>query len=231
MFSLLTRVLLWLLIGAIAYTLFQRFYPKGTFIGRVILGILFVVLVLAFVNPNEPAVNSLWKLVSFPLKPLGASVLMMGFAAQKINKGGIDNPGGFLVGWSLLILMLASTPAVAYFLYRAPLTAMAGETYIASAAPTASTLVALMPETTTAKISDVVGDSILSPQELNSATIAFNPLAVKVAPYLLQNPQDIRTRGLRIEDFVPSAETLQLTTRVWESYLDQIYGFLRGTRS
>jgi hypothetical protein len=231
MFSLLTRVLLWLLIGVIAYSLFQKFYPSGTFVGRVILGILFVVLVLAFVNPNEPAVASLWKLVSFPLKPLGASVLMMGFAAQRIKGGGIDKPGGYLLGWSLLILMLASTPAVAYFLYRAPITAMAGGTYIASAAPTASTLVALMPETNTAKISDVVGDSILSPQELNSATIAFNPLAVKVAPYLLQNPQDIRTRGLRIEDFVPSAETLQLTTRVWESYLDQIYGFLRGTRS
>ncbi|GCL39936.1 hypothetical protein SR1949_50670 [Sphaerospermopsis reniformis] len=51
---------------------------------------------------------------------------------------------------------------------------------------------------------------------------------VKIPSYLLQNPQAISTRGLRVEDFVPNAETLQLTTQVWESYLNQIYVFLRG---
>ncbi|MFM8004371.1 MAG: hypothetical protein ACKO86_05365, partial [Dolichospermum sp.] len=77
MFQLLSRVLLWLLIGVVAYSLFQRFYPTGTFVGRFILGLIIVVLALAFLNPNEPAVSSLWRLISFPLKPLGASVLML----------------------------------------------------------------------------------------------------------------------------------------------------------
>ncbi len=214
MFPLLTRILLWLLIGAIAYTLFQKF-PKGSFAGRVVLGIIAVVLVLFFVNPNEPAVASLWKVVSFPLKPLGAAALLLGFAAQKITKdGAIEKPGGAFVGWALGILLLASTPAVAYFIYQ---------TAARAAASTANTLVAFSPEKTTAQISDVGGNI------LYGTSIASNPLAVQVPSYLLQAP-DIR-RGFRVEDFVPSARTLQITTELWERYLNQIYGFLRGNRS
>lgn len=218
MFVLLSRVLLWLLIAAVALSFFQRFYPTGTFVGRLVLGLLLFVLVLAFINPNEPAIASLWKLVSFPLKPLGASVLMLIFAAQKIKDGGIGKPGGFLLGWSLAILLLSSTPAIAYFLVRTPGVATA---------PQSGTLVAFAPIKSTTNISDAVGDSILPVGDMGTA-IAFNSMAIQVPPYLLQNPQEIRTRGLRVEDFVPNAETLQLTTQVWESYLNQIYFFLRG---
>ena len=215
MFLLLSRVLLWLLIGTIVYSLFQRFYPSGSFVGRSILVVILVIVALSFLNPTEPAVASLWRMLSFPLKPLGASVLLMILAAQKIKGGGIEKPGGYLIGWALTILLLASTPAVAYFLYRAPL-AMAGDTYVATAMPTSGTLVALGQQTTAAGISDVTGGSIIS----------YN---LRVPPYLLQqgNPQDIRTRGLRLEDFVPNSETLQLTTRTWEGYLAYIYNFLR----
>ncbi|MBE8992219.1 hypothetical protein [Nostoc sp. LEGE 12450] len=217
MFLLLSRVLLWLLIGTIVYSLFQRFYPSGTFVGRLILVVILVIVALSFLNPSEPAVASLWRMLSFPLKPLGASVLLMILAAQKIKGGGIEKPGGYLIGWALTILLLASTPAVAYFLYRAPL-AMTGDTSVASAAPTSGTLVALVQPNTTANISDVKGDSIIS----------YN---LRVPPYLLQgNPQDIRTRGLRLEDFVPNSETLQLTTRTWESYLAEVYRFMRVQR-
>jgi hypothetical protein len=216
MFLLLSRVLLWLLIGTIVYSLFQRFYPSGTFVGRLILVVILVIVALSFLNPNEPAVASLWRMLSFPLKPLGASVLLMILAAQKIKGGGIEKPGGYLIGWALTILLLASTPAVAYFLYRAPL-AMTGETSVATATPTSGTLVALG-QPITANISDVTGDRILS----------YN---LRVPPYLLQgNPQDIRTRGLRLEDFVPDAQTLQLTTRTWESYLLEVYRFMRVQR-
>lgn len=247
MFLLLSRILLWLLIGTVIYSLFQRFYPSGTFVGRLVLVIVLVVLALSFINPNEPAVASLWRVVSFPLKPLGASVLLMMFAAQKIKGGGIDKPGGYLLGWSLTILLLASTPAIAYFLVRVPV-AIVGSPNLATqqilqnhrlvsslkrntSYPEA--LVAWTPPTTTPIISDVVGNTpVLNPQPVD-ARIAFNSLGVNVPPYLLQTPfeQEIATRGLRIEDFVPSAETLQLTTQVWESYLNQIYFFLRGTQT
>lgn len=242
MFRTLSLILVWLLIGTIAYSLFQRFYPKGTFLGRVVLGVLFVILLLAFVNPNDPAVLSLWRFVSFPLKPLGASILMLIFAAQRIKGGGIDAPGGVLLGWALGILMLSSTPAIAYFLVGAP-TAMVGQPQLANQqviqnfqqasvleqpAPTSGTLVALSVDNPVKGISDIAGGGILPQRNLDQVSVSVNSLKVEFPPYLLQNPQEIRRRGLRPEDFVPNADTLQVITRVWESYLNQIYGYLRG---
>ncbi|MBD2664328.1 hypothetical protein B6N60_01119 [Richelia sinica FACHB-800] len=222
MFQLLSRVLLWLLIGVVAFSLFQRFYPTATFVGRFVLGLVIFLLALAFLNPNEPAVASLWRMISFPLKPLGASVLMLFVAAQKIKGGGIDKPGGYLLGWALAVLLLASTPAIAYFLVRSPIAT--------TTAVNPSTLVALSPTNSTSNISDVGSNNILPAADMGETTVAlaFSPVEVKIPTYLLQNPQEIRTRGLRVEDFVPNAETLQLTTQVWESYLNQIYIFLRG---
>lgn len=216
-FVLLSRVLLWLLVGTILYSLFQRFFPSGNYVARLFLVILFVVVVLSFINPREPAVASLWSVISFPLKPLGAAILLMIFAAQRIKSGGgMDAPGGYLIGWALTILLLASTPAFAYFLERSPV-ARLGEPSIASLdivqgrlasstlpnAPTSGTLVALSQENTVADVS--------------------------MTPYLAQTTvNDIRRRGLRLEDFVPNAEALRQTTRVWDSYLAYISGFLRG---
>ncbi|MEL6458754.1 MAG: hypothetical protein AAFY21_17825 [Cyanobacteria bacterium J06641_2] len=121
MFQLLSRVLLWLLIGTVVFTLFQKFYPTGNFVGRFVVVIFLIILLLSFVNPSEPAIAQLWNLVSFPLKPLGAAILLMTFAAQRIKGGAIDKPGGFLVGWALTILLLASTPAFTYFLTQSPI--------------------------------------------------------------------------------------------------------------
>ncbi|MBF2008277.1 hypothetical protein ACF3DV_18300 [Chlorogloeopsis fritschii PCC 9212] len=212
MFILLSRVLLWLLLIAILVTLFQRFYPSGTFVGRLLLVVLFLIILLSFINPNEPAVASLWRVVSFPLKPLGASLLLLILAAQKIKAGAIDKPGGIYLAWALTIMLLASTPAVAYFLVRSPV-ATASNLNQALTSTLSPTLVAFKQDSTVASVSDV-GSSILSP--------------TAVSPYLLQTPNDIPRRGLRLEDFVPNAETLSLTTRVWESYLNQVYFFLRG---
>ena len=226
MFQLLSRVLLWLLIGVVACSLFQRFYPSVTFVGRFVLGLVIVVLALAFLNPNEPALASLWRFISFPLKPLGASVLMLFLAAQKIKGGGIDKPGGFLLGWALTVLLLSSTPAIAYFLVRSPVATVEGTNINHQTPPSA--LVAFGSANPNFTISDIQQNIIPPMVEINSPTIAFNSLTANIPSYLLQNPQAISTRGLRVEDFVPNAETLQLTTQVWESYLNQIYVFLRG---
>ncbi|GAB1543157.1 hypothetical protein NUACC21_58310 [Scytonema sp. NUACC21] len=150
--------------------------------------------------------------------------------------GKLDAPGGYLIGWALTILLLSSTPAVAYFLVRSPVAATAlRDPSIASLAvyqnprlvssdvsnsvPRYETLVASANMSLSAGLSDV-GDAIVATRLPDLGT----------APYLMQapTPQDIPRRGLRLEDFVPNAETLSLTTRVWESYLTFISGFLRG---
>ncbi|MDY6899643.1 MAG: hypothetical protein SWZ49_16425 [Cyanobacteriota bacterium] len=226
MFELLSRVLLWLLIGTIVFSLFQKFYPTGNFVGRLVVVVFLVILLLSFVNPNEPAIASLWRVVSFPLKPLGAAILLMTFAAQRIKGGAIDKPGGILVGWALTILLLASTPAVAYFLIQSPVAQVAYPD-VALLESKSATLVAYTGETNVANMSGIVSDTIIPQINAGQTTIALNPSSINIRPYLLQRPQQIRRRGLRLEDFVPNADTLELTTEVWESYLNQVNSFLR----
>ena len=226
MFELLSRVLLWLLIGTVVFSLFQKFYPTGNFVGRLVVVVFLIILLLSFVNPNEPAIASLWRVVSFPLKPLGAAILLMTFAAQRIKGGAIDKPGGILVGWALTILLLASTPAVAYFLIQSPVARVAYPD-VALLESKSATLVAYTGETNVANMSGIVSDTIIPQLNAGKTTIAFNPSNINIRPYLLQRPQQIRRRGLRLEDFVPNADTLELTTEVWESYLNQVNNFLR----
>ncbi|NWF61477.1 MAG: hypothetical protein HXY43_20055 [Fischerella sp.] len=221
MFVLLSRVLLWLLLLAVLVSLFQRFYPTGTFVGRLFLVIFLMLVLLWFVNPNEPAISALWEVISFPLKPLGASILLLLFAAQKIKGGAIDKPGGMYLAWALTILLLASTPAVAYFLLRSPIAKIGNSDLAFISTPTSGVLVALKQDPNVESISDMAGDGAI-------AQLGLNSMDAKVAPYLLQTPAEIARRGLRLEDFIPNAQTLALTTRVWESYLNQVYVFLRG---
>jgi hypothetical protein len=226
MFEVLSRVLLWLLIGTVVFSLFQKFYPTGNFVGRLVVVVFLIILLLSFVNPNEPAIASLWEVVSFPLKPLGAAILLLTFAAQRIKGGAIDKPGGILVGWALTILLLASTPAVAYFLVQSPV-ARAAYPDVALIQPKSATLVAFANETDVANMSGIVSDTVTPQLNARQTTIALNPASINIPPYLLQRPQQIRRRGLRLEDFVPNADTLELTTEVWESYLSQVNSFLR----
>ncbi|MEM6753268.1 MAG: hypothetical protein AAF630_09890 [Cyanobacteria bacterium P01_C01_bin.38] len=227
MFELLSRVLLWLLIGTIVFSLFQKFYPTGNFVGRLVVVVFLIILLLSFVNPNEPAIASLWRVVSFPLKPLGASILLLTFAAQRIKGGAIDKPGGFLVGWALTILLIASTPAVAYFLVQSPAAAGVAAPDVALVQPKSATLVASVNKTNVANMSGIVSDTIAPQLNASQTAVALNPANTNIPSYLLQTPQDIRRRGLRLEDFVPNATTLATTTREWERYLDQVNRFLR----
>ncbi|BAZ38814.1 hypothetical protein NIES4101_47590 [Calothrix sp. NIES-4101] len=207
MFVMLSRVLLWLLLGTIIFSLFQKFYPSGNFVGRMILAVLFIVLVLSFFNPggSGTVVSPIWQVVSFPLKPLGASILLMIVAAQRMKGGGIDKPGGYLLGWALTILLIASTPAFAYFLVNPRLTAMIPE------GQPKQTLIALT-----------------SPGDI--AGISLSSIRSDVPTFFMQTtPADIARRGrVALEDFVPNAQTLSQTTSAWEAYLNQVNIFLRG---
>jgi hypothetical protein len=202
MFVMLSRVLLWLLLGTIIYSAFQRFYPSGTFFGRLVLAVLLIVLVLSFFNPGGSGnvVSPLWQVVSFPLKPLGASILLMIFAAQKMKDGGIGKPGGYLLGWALTILLLSSTPAFAYFLVNPRLAAQPQQTLVASGFDN--------------NIAGAMSETIRS----------------DMGSYLMQTtPTDVSRRGrVALEDFVPNAQTLSVTTQAWEAYLNQVFVFLRG---
>ncbi len=115
MFLLLTRVLLWLLIGTLVYFLLVRWIPKQylAWLGGLLL---FVIMVMAFYNPNERLVSSAWNILSFPLKPLGLSIMLLLFAIGGVKKGGIAGVAWNQLRIAFFVLLLSSLPIVAYWL-------------------------------------------------------------------------------------------------------------------
>ncbi|MEL6248219.1 MAG: YdcF family protein, partial [Cyanobacteria bacterium J06627_15] len=108
MLVLLTRVLLWATIGLIVWYVLLKIIPKKylTWFGGVVVLIL---IVASFIDPNDQTIGTIWRLISLPLSPLGATVLLLGAALSD----GIGKVKGQPVLIALIILLLSSTPIVA----------------------------------------------------------------------------------------------------------------------
>ncbi len=111
MFLLLSQILLWLVITVIIYQLLLKVIPRAylTLLGGFIL---FAIIVLAFFFPNERLVAAAWSVLSFPLKPVGASILLLAVALNQ----GLKNRN--LIVAALLILLISSTPFLSNLLAR-----------------------------------------------------------------------------------------------------------------
>lgn len=109
MFLLLTQVLLWLLITFILYQILLKVIPRAylTLLGGLFV---FAVIVLAFFFPNDRFVSTAWSILSFPLKPVGAAIILLALALNQ----GLKNRN--LVVAALLILLIFSMPIVVNFL-------------------------------------------------------------------------------------------------------------------
>jgi hypothetical protein len=107
MFLILTRILLWILVGVVIYAALNIWLSKewkaaiGTFL------IVFIA-VGSFYNPNYWCVPYLWEILAFFLKPLGLSLTLIYLGTQKEKKG--KN----LIIAGLLILLISSIPFLAY---------------------------------------------------------------------------------------------------------------------
>lgn len=111
MFELLTRILLWLLIGTIVWYVFIRFIPRAylTWLGGLIV---FTFVLLAFFDPRSGTVSAVWSILSLPLKPLGLVIFLLLSSIREGTKKIATNQ----VVAALLILFLCSMPIVAYWL-------------------------------------------------------------------------------------------------------------------
>ena len=131
LFLLLTRVLLWLLIGTLLYYVLLQLVPKAYYawLGGIILA---VILVLAFFNPYATVVSEAWRILSFPLKPLGLAITFVWSGAMQREGEAVTKLGQRLIFTGLAILLLASNPLVAYNLaQQAELEAIVAEQRLA----------------------------------------------------------------------------------------------------
>lgn len=176
MFLLLTQILLWLVLTVLLYNLLLKVIPKTylTLLGGLFL---FTVIVLSFFFPNDPLVSSAWRVLSFPLTPVGATILLLSVA---LNQGLKKNQ----VVSALMILLLSSLPLFANLLARG---LELGEASAVPAAQTAGAIVVLgrgttqanTPPRTQIQLTDT-GDRILYAAQLykQQVSLGSNPLVI-----------------------------------------------------
>lgn len=108
MLVLLTRILLWASIGLLLWYILTRIIPRPylSWFGGVILILL---LVVSFLEADNDTVQIIWQVLSFPLTPLGLSLVLLGGSLTN----GIKSVRGMPVAIALTILLISSIPLFA----------------------------------------------------------------------------------------------------------------------
>lgn len=111
MLGLLTRILLWTSLGVLLWYLLARIIPSPylTWLGG---AILLFLLAASFIDPNDGTIRIIWNILSFPLSPLGATIILLASALSE----GIGKSRGQLVAIALTILLLTSIPLFAQWI-------------------------------------------------------------------------------------------------------------------
>ncbi|WP_204104070.1 MULTISPECIES: YdcF family protein [Spirulina sp. CCY15215] len=116
MIEVLSIVLLSILILLFLYFLIAKIIPTQALAitgGAFLIGIILI----SYLKPTLTPVSTFWSILSFPLKPLGLSLLFFLLAVRKIDfkKGdAIKKPGHVFLTIGIIILLVSSNPYFAY---------------------------------------------------------------------------------------------------------------------
>jgi uncharacterized SAM-binding protein YcdF (DUF218 family) len=111
--TLLTRILVWAAVGWFVWFVLLKFIPRNflTWFGG---AIILALVVLSFIDPNDETIGSIWKIISLPLTPLGASIGLLMTALKDFTfKDGFKKINGRYVAAALTILIVCSVPLFA----------------------------------------------------------------------------------------------------------------------
>lgn len=105
---LLTRLLVWAALGLFIWWVMLKFIPRKflTWFGGFII---LAMIVLSFIDPNDETIGTIWQVISLPLTPLGAAIMLLFLAIVD----GLTKAKGRLVAAALTILMVSSVPLIA----------------------------------------------------------------------------------------------------------------------
>lgn len=111
MLVLLTRILLWASVGLLIWYILTKIIDQKylTWLGGVILVLL---LVASFAAPDDGTIQIIWRILSFPLTPLGAAIVFLGASLSN----GIKDINGRAAAIALGILIFFSVPLSAQWL-------------------------------------------------------------------------------------------------------------------
>lgn len=113
MFLLLTRLLLWLLVGYLIYFVLIAWLTDKW---RAIIGTILIwfTLTVGFYDPSFVGMSYLWEILAFFLKPLGLAIILVYVGLQKLLDDKTKALGRKLIISGLLVLLVASNPFLSY---------------------------------------------------------------------------------------------------------------------
>jgi uncharacterized SAM-binding protein YcdF (DUF218 family) len=111
MFELITQIIVLVAIYFLLRFLFLQVIG-GKYLNFIGGAVLIVLLILAFFEPTNRTIGLLWGILSFPLRPLGLTLILLGYALRQ----GAKKVNGPQVVAATLILLISSLPLTAYLL-------------------------------------------------------------------------------------------------------------------
>ena len=112
----ITRLIFWGLIIYLLLLLWKKTVgEERSLVRRLWLILITILVVVAFIAPDSPAGAAVFSILSFIFKPLGLSIILLIWALSLISKD-IKAPAPSLIFSSLLILILFSTPVIAFWI-------------------------------------------------------------------------------------------------------------------
>ncbi|HEY9888713.1 MAG TPA: ElyC/SanA/YdcF family protein [Candidatus Obscuribacterales bacterium] len=113
--NLLTRILVWAAVGLFLWYVLKRIIPKSflTVFGT---GVLLTLLFASFAFPTDDTISTIWRIISFPITPLGAVITILVLSFREVSyKDGFKKTSGQYVAIALTILLISSMPLFARF--------------------------------------------------------------------------------------------------------------------
>ncbi|PSB12953.1 hypothetical protein C7B61_07865 [filamentous cyanobacterium CCP1] len=112
MYELLTQIIILVGVFFLIRFLFWTLIPRA-YLGWLGIVVLLLIMAMVFLSPDNRTAGILWGILSFPLRPLGLSLILMGYALRWGGKIAVARPQ---ILAAFLILLITSLPLTAYFL-------------------------------------------------------------------------------------------------------------------
>ena len=111
MFELLTRLVLWVLLVYFIWYVLLQLVPQIN-VKWLVPIVLFVLVMLGFLFPNDRSIATVWNIISFPLKPIGLCIVFLIIAYSKGKDSSVPKKIQNLILSVLMILVFSSLPWV-----------------------------------------------------------------------------------------------------------------------
>jgi uncharacterized SAM-binding protein YcdF (DUF218 family) len=113
--DLLSFILVWAAVGLFLWYLFTQIIPKN-FLTIFGMGVLLALIFASFLFPTDDTIGTIWRVISFPLTPLGFVITTLALSFKQISfKDGFKNNGQW-VAIALIVLFISSLPIFARLL-------------------------------------------------------------------------------------------------------------------